>query len=132
MVLNAHGDISPKFYPVAIGVRRSTLHVWAVVAALRGAEPADPFKRGDRRVAGANRSDGLRKSEAPLRGQCARAETRHRHLLEFPSAMHLSLLYLKFARIGRGTPLPLREEFSDVSFGSAFMRLRAVGLDHVF
>jgi ABC-type uncharacterized transport system substrate-binding protein len=33
-------DVAPKFYPAAIGVWRSTLPSWAVVTAVRGAEPS--------------------------------------------------------------------------------------------
>ena len=34
------GDVAPKFYPAAIGVWRSTLPSWAVMAAVRGAAPS--------------------------------------------------------------------------------------------
>ena len=34
------GDVAPSFYPAAIGVWRSTLPSWVVMAAVRGAEPS--------------------------------------------------------------------------------------------
>jgi hypothetical protein len=36
----ASSDVAPNFYPVAIGVWRSIMTCWAVVAAVRGAEPS--------------------------------------------------------------------------------------------
>src|SRR5215475_2968918 len=33
-------DVAPSFYPAAIGVWRSTLPSWAVMTAVRGAEPS--------------------------------------------------------------------------------------------
>ena len=37
---NCTGDVAPSFYPAAIGVWRSTLPSWVVMAAVRGAEPS--------------------------------------------------------------------------------------------
>jgi hypothetical protein len=34
--------IAPESYPVVIGVGHSTLPCWAVMAAVRGAEPSEP------------------------------------------------------------------------------------------
>jgi hypothetical protein len=36
----SHIDVAPSFYPAAIGVWRSTLPSWAVMTAVRGAEPS--------------------------------------------------------------------------------------------
>jgi len=36
----AEDDVAPMFYPAAIGVWRSTLPSWAVMTAVRGAEPS--------------------------------------------------------------------------------------------
>jgi hypothetical protein len=44
-------DVAPKFYPVAIGVWRSALPCWAVMTAVRGAEPSVERSAADRRSA---------------------------------------------------------------------------------
>jgi hypothetical protein len=41
-------DVAPNFYPVAIGVWRSIMPCWAVVAAVRGAEPSAERSVADR------------------------------------------------------------------------------------
>jgi uncharacterized protein len=46
-----HCDVAPNFYPVAIGVGRSVMPCWAVVAAVRGAEPSAERSAADRRAA---------------------------------------------------------------------------------
>jgi hypothetical protein len=43
------GDVAPNFYPVAIGVWRSVMLCWAVVA-VRGAEPSAERSAADRRA----------------------------------------------------------------------------------
>jgi hypothetical protein len=45
------GDVAPSFYPTAIGVWWSALPSWAVVAAVRGAEPSVQRSAADRRCA---------------------------------------------------------------------------------
>ena len=45
------GDVAPYSYPFAIGVRPSVLPSWAVVAAVRGAEPSVERSAADRRCA---------------------------------------------------------------------------------
>ena len=44
-------DVAPNFYPVAIGVWSSVMPCWAVVAAIRGAEPSVERSAADRRAA---------------------------------------------------------------------------------
>jgi hypothetical protein len=43
--------VAPNFYPVAIGVWRSIMPCWAVVAAVRGAEPSAERSVADRLAA---------------------------------------------------------------------------------
>ena len=45
------GDVAPNFYPVAIEVWSSVMPCWAVVAAIRGAEPSVERSAADRRAA---------------------------------------------------------------------------------
>jgi Predicted membrane protein (DUF2142) len=47
----APGDVAPNFYPAAIGVWRSVIPSWAVMAAVRGAEPSVERSAADRRAA---------------------------------------------------------------------------------
>ena len=44
-------DVAPSFYPAAIGLWRSVWPSWAVVAAVRGAEPSVERSAADRRCA---------------------------------------------------------------------------------
>jgi hypothetical protein len=44
-------DVAPNFYPAAIGVWRSVIPSWAVMAAVRGAEPSVERSAADRRAA---------------------------------------------------------------------------------
>jgi len=44
-------DVAPNSYPAAIGVWRSTLPIWAVMAAVREAEPSVERSAADRRSA---------------------------------------------------------------------------------
>jgi hypothetical protein len=44
-------DVAPNFYPAAIGVWSSVMPCWAVVAAIRGAEPSVERSAADRRAA---------------------------------------------------------------------------------
>jgi hypothetical protein len=41
---------APKFYPVTIGIGRSVMPCWAVMAAIRGAEPSVERGAADRRI----------------------------------------------------------------------------------
>jgi hypothetical protein len=43
-------DVAPNFYPTAIGVWRSVMPSWAVMAAVRGAEPSVERSAADRRA----------------------------------------------------------------------------------
>jgi hypothetical protein len=42
--------LAPKFYPVTIGVGRSVMPCWAVMTAIRGAEPSTERSAADRRI----------------------------------------------------------------------------------
>ena len=44
-------DVAPNVYPAAIGVWRSVMPIWAMVAAVRGAEPSVERSAADRRCA---------------------------------------------------------------------------------
>jgi hypothetical protein len=44
-------DVAPNFYPAAIGVWTLVMPCWAVVAAVRGAEPSVERSAADRRCA---------------------------------------------------------------------------------
>jgi hypothetical protein len=45
------GDVAPNFYPAAIGVWRSVMPSWAVMATVREAEPSVERSAADRRAA---------------------------------------------------------------------------------
>jgi hypothetical protein len=45
----ADNDVAPNFYPATIGVWRSVIPCWAVMAAVRGAEPSVERSAAERR-----------------------------------------------------------------------------------